>query len=280
MGLTRSVDTDIWTHHGIVDLSANAKLLYLWLYINPQSDRCGCVRFSERIACAILRLTPKELSEALRELSSIVRCFDGLYAIRGWIDHNCNNPKWLKSAESQLAEHTQEVIAWVKGTHSLPIAYRSSSSSSSSRVVAEGEVETEAEFDIPDGILSSDRPTTTQCPHNAIVSAYHEALPMCPTVQTWGEHRQKFLRSRWKEDKRRQSVDWWERFFGYVAQSDFLTGRNDQGWRASLEWLIRPRNFAKVIDGQYHNDDRMNALGAKASRTMDNAIQALGIEVD
>lgn len=39
-----------------------------------------------------------------------------------------------------------------------------------------------------------------------------------------------------------------------AAQSDFLNGRNNKCWVASLDWLLRPNNFVKVIEGNYDND--------------------------
>jgi hypothetical protein len=96
------------------------------------------------------------------------------------------------------------------------------------------------------------------CPHAEIVAAYHEHLPMCPEVKTWTEQRQKNLRARWKEDPKRQSVAYWVRFFKHCAASEFLTGlthpRDGSGdpFVASLDWLVKPENFAKVIEGRYH----------------------------
>lgn len=39
-----------------------------------------------------------------------------------------------------------------------------------------------------------------------------------------------------------------------VAGSDFLKGNlSDRGWHATFDWFISPRNFAKVIEGNYDN---------------------------
>lgn len=93
------------------------------------------------------------------------------------------------------------------------------------------------------------------CPHQAIVAAYHEALPMLPQVREWTAERQKLLRARWREKPERQTVQWWADFFAYVAESDFLTGRAGD-FAADLEWLIRPKNFVKVYEGRYENRRR------------------------
>lgn len=44
-----------------------------------------------------------------------------------------------------------------------------------------------------------------------------------------------------------------------AAASDFLNGRNGRGFVATFDWLMRPNNFPKVIDGNYDNNN--NAYG-------------------
>jgi uncharacterized protein YdaU (DUF1376 family) len=95
------------------------------------------------------------------------------------------------------------------------------------------------------------------CPHAEIVAAYHDILPANPRIRTWSGSRPKNLRARWREDPKRQTVDYWCRFFRHVAASEFLTGRKvDREGRPflpGLDWLVKPDNFAKVIEGRYHD---------------------------
>lgn len=98
----------------------------------------------------------------------------------------------------------------------------------------------------------------TPCPHQEIIALYHEVLPTCPQIRDWTSARSALLRARWNEDPRRQNLDFWKRFFEYVAKSDFLTGRISTPGRppfvASLEWLLKPEKFTKVREGQYHRE--------------------------
>ena len=102
------------------------------------------------------------------------------------------------------------------------------------------------------------------CPHQKIIETYHESLPMLPRMRIWNKTRGRLLQARWKEDPERQSIDWWQKFFGSMSKSNFLTGKtNGSGDRepflANLEWLISLQNFAKVIERQYHRDQRQQA---------------------
>lgn len=101
-----------------------------------------------------------------------------------------------------------------------------------------------------------DKPAPPPCPHADIVAAYHEILPQLTHVRDWTGDRQAFLRSRWREKPERQNLDWWRKYFRYVASCPFLIGEGESGpgrepFYADLEWLVRPKNFRKVIEGKY-----------------------------
>ena len=38
-----------------------------------------------------------------------------------------------------------------------------------------------------------------------------------------------------------------------TGKSSFLNGDNDRGWTASIDWLIKPENRLKVLEGKYDN---------------------------
>lgn len=71
------------------------------------------------------------------------------------------------------------------------------------------------------------------------------------------------LAARWRtlvNDKGYQSEEeglgWFKRLFGYIRRSRFLTGETPQKeghtWRPDLEWIIKPKNLTKIIEGKYH----------------------------
>ena len=43
-----------------------------------------------------------------------------------------------------------------------------------------------------------------------------------------------------------------------AAESDFLNGKNDRGWVADFDWMIKPNNFIKVLEGNYDNRQQNN----------------------
>ena len=53
-----------------------------------------------------------------------------------------------------------------------------------------------------------------------------------------------------------------ENFHDYlrkIAGSEFLTGDNNNKWRASFDWALKPANFAKVMEGTYDRSDNGRA---------------------
>lgn len=114
---------------------------------------------------------------------------------------------------------------------------------------------------IPNGIdaasVADAQPSGTSkpdCPHQAIIALYHEVLPQCPQVRDWTPARATQLRARWNEDDVRQNLDYWRRFFEYVAQCDFLMGRTGKTpFFADLEWMTKSSNFTKIREQKYEN---------------------------
>jgi hypothetical protein len=132
----------------------------------------------------------------------------------------------------------------------------------------ETETEKKTETDIicpPDG-EPSDGNKLPGCDHKAVIALYHQNLPTLRKVEVWNETRKGYLRQRWREVAAelaeqkpitgRDVLTWWAEFFSHIGTSKFLTGRvNDKSGRsfvADLEWIIKPTNFCKIVEGKYH----------------------------
>ena len=49
-------------------------------------------------------------------------------------------------------------------------------------------------------------------------------------------------------------LEWWDSFFGYVANETTLAKgfeSNGRVWQPDLVWIVNATNFAKIIDGKY-----------------------------
>lgn len=100
---------------------------------------------------------------------------------------------------------------------------------------------------IPDGNEKS-----PSCPHDEIISLYHAILPELPSVRVWGKDNKANLRARWREDKERQSLPWWDALFREIKTCPFLVGGKTD-FMATLGWIVGPKNFTKILNGAYRD---------------------------
>jgi uncharacterized protein YdaU (DUF1376 family) len=104
------------------------------------------------------------------------------------------------------------------------------------------------------------------CQHQAVIDLYHQHLPTLRRVEVWNAVRQGYLRQRWREVAAELGKDkpiggdavlsWFAEFFGHINKSKFLTGKvnskDGRAFAADLEWILKPSNFAKIVEGKYH----------------------------
>jgi hypothetical protein len=130
----------------------------------------------------------------------------------------------------------------------------------------ETETETKKETEIISPPAGEPESKIPDCKHSEVISLYHQHLPTLRKVEVWNAARQGYLRQRWREVAmelvQTKAIDandvlaWWADFFRHIGQSKFLTGKvnskDGRSFAADLEWILKPSNFAKIIEGKYH----------------------------
>lgn len=281
------VQTAFWTSADIQALSDDAKLLALYLLSSPHTNQIGCFRLPDGYAAEDLKWSTERVLKGFRELSQ--NGFAARDEASKWVVihkftrwNEIENPNQAKAAvklfeqvpdscpvKPMLARSLRDFAPRFPAEVWKPFETLSEGLAEGFRNQEhehEHEQEQEQEISNPTGLLvDSDaadllgQPTATPCPHQEIIAAYHELLPACPSIREWTPARQKALRTRWAEDKSRQSVDYWRKLFGYIAESRFLTGRTQSNngkppFTASLDWIVKAENFAKIREGRYHKE--------------------------
>lgn len=81
-----------------------------------------------------------------------------------------------------------------------------------------------------------------------LIDLYHEVLPTLPRVIDVPKKLRAVFSSAWKLRGEK-----WRGVFERAKTSDFLNGRNETGWVATLSWIVFDENTAKILNGHYDN---------------------------
>lgn len=125
----------------------------------------------------------------------------------------------------------------------------------------------------------SDSPGSFDCPHLAILDLWKLELGELSQHDPglWQGTRADHLRARWRETAKRkgwESVEdgllYFRRLFSHIRSSDWLMGRvgggDGRAFRLTLEWLVNPTNWAKVLEGKYHGSTTVSGPATAKER--------------
>lgn len=208
---------------------------------------------------------------------------DRIVAQRLWIDHGVIRDVKKRLINANLIDGNWQPIAWDRRQ------FKSDSSKERVRAFRErakngnaprnddetlqkqsgNGLDTDTDTDKEEAKASLSASKLPACPHIEILGLFAKHLPELPQPkpELWEGQRAKNLAARWKwclttkssktqefyATDKASALAWFDRFFGYVAKSDFLTGRNGQWTSCDLAWLTKAENFAKVLQGNYEN---------------------------
>jgi hypothetical protein len=93
-----------------------------------------------------------------------------------------------------------------------------------------------------------------------------------PMVQLLSPKRRAAVRARASEYGKSAIMD----VFRKVQESSFLLGHNDRNWHCDFDWIFKPTNFIKILEGTYDNksDNEIQAGRAYTGRVAPNNKEA------
>lgn len=99
------------------------------------------------------------------------------------------------------------------------------------------------------------------CPYTELIQLFAEKLPELRQVAVLNQARKTALQARWREVCKAdnfsaaQALEWFAWFFDEISNSKFLMGRVQQregrSFRATFDWIFKPSNFLKIVEGNY-----------------------------
>lgn len=99
----------------------------------------------------------------------------------------------------------------------------------------------------------SDARSTSVVDFDALMKYFNEKMEnqMISNIVSLSEKRKTAIKARAREygkDALRSVID-------KAAASDFMNGKNDRSWVANFDWIFKPTNFEKILNGNYDNRD-------------------------
>ena len=261
-----SSKVDIWMPLYVADyLSATSRLTteqhgaYLLLLMDywkngPPPDNDG-------VLAQITRLSPAAWSNARTMLEAFFQVQAGQWSHHrvdeelAKANHNkeVNRKRGVAGAAARYDKKDAPTMLEASLAHSTSPSPSPSPTSSSSSSIEEGKPS-----------LSTAK--LMDCPQDVIRKLWAKHLPHLAQPRIWEGNRRANLRQRWNQASKPsqyspegyqtvgEGVQWWDSFFGYIANDTTLsTGFESQGrtWRPDLEWVVNATNFQKIIDGKY-----------------------------
>lgn len=96
------------------------------------------------------------------------------------------------------------------------------------------------------------KPKADPCPYDKILHAYQKILVSAgmPDVRALSEKRKRAVRKLWQEHL--TTIDDWRAYFRDARTKPFLFGRNDRGWKADFDFMVREDSLLKMQEGKYN----------------------------
>lgn len=253
MARIRTVKPEFWTAEQVMECSPIARLLFIgmWNFCDDGGNHPASTKTLKAEVFPGDEISSDEIRRLICELVSnglLIEYEAGgkaYWHVTGWHHQKIEKPTY---------KHPKPDIQQPVGNHSTTDRRTVDDLSTPEGKGEEGKGE-DVVVDDADASSAAGK-AVDPCPHQEIIDLYHRILPMGRQVRLWTAARKAKLRTRWREDEKRQSLDWWERLFTYVADSDFLTGKTHahdrRPFELDLEWIITPGNMVKIVEGKYH----------------------------
>lgn len=109
----------------------------------------------------------------------------------------------------------------------------------------------EEEIEIEKTVINPDEEKEKSCAkkEKEIIEYFHEQCSTLPKVQLVNDTRKKAIKARIKDVGIEKVME----VIRMTSESSFLIGKNDRNWSADFDWIMKPTNFTKILEGNYRN---------------------------
>ena len=227
----RFIDTGLFDDDWFMELSKEAKIL--WIYFLTKCDHAGMIKLNEKL-CEV-QTGIKNIHTVIEQLGNrIITVNERLYFIPKFLQYQYPGfPDSKAKAQLSAIEILSKYGLFKEGnltvTEPLPNGYSNNNNKGNGK---KGECEGKIIID-----------------YQFIINNYHTLCPKMSKVLVLNDTRKGYINARVGEYGLEKVIS----VFRIAGQSDFLNGKNDKAWKADFEWIVRPENFVKVMEGKYIN---------------------------
>ena len=130
---------------------------------------------------------------------------------------------------------------------------RNTTVSFTEQYVTKIEIEREEEdppYNSPQGEeVPSESDESDKINYNALMDTFNKMFEgKLPKITAMTDKRKKAVKARSSEHGEKAIMD----VLDNVCQSSFLLGHNNQNWSCDFDWIFRPTNFIKILEGNYN----------------------------
>lgn len=236
MARKRMIDPNIWQSEDFGKLSILAKLVFIGLFSNADDEGRGRANptylksilfpYEESIRSADI---DKTLSEISSNMSVVFYSYNGsnYYSLTKWYD-------WQKIEKPQ----DSKLPAFDESNKEIRLLFDDQSTTNRRPVVPKRKEENRIEIEKK---------------RKRIEDIYRENCTNLPQVQKLTDKRNKAIDNFLKEFTEEQ----FEQVCKIANCSDFLIGKNEKGWKADFDFLMRIDKAIAILEGKY-NDKKQN----------------------
>lgn len=238
MARKRMVDPSIWQSEDFSKLSTLAKLVFIGLFsladdegrgrANPMYLKSSLFPYNEDLRSADIE---KTLSEISSNMSVVFYSCDGssYYSLLSWYSFQ----RIDKPTSSQLPafdENNKEILRlFVEGSPKPPRGLPPKRKEENIKEIKEK--------------------------RNKVKDIYNTNCPNLPQIQKLTDKRNKAIDKFIKEFTEEQ----FEQICKIANSTDFLIGKNKEGWKADFDFLMRIDKATSVLEGKYGNGNKINS---------------------
>lgn len=237
MARKRMIDPNIWQSEDFGRLSTLAKIVFIGLFSLADDEgrgRCNPVYLKSTLFPYEENIRSTDIDKTLSEISSnmsiVLYSCNGssYYSLLSWNEFQ----KIDRPSPSKIPEYDEKTMRLLFDEHST---------------------NNRRAFDTNKKRIEENK-NINEKKRNRIIEIYNENCTNLPQVQKITEKRKKAIDIFLKEFKEEQ----FEQICRIANSTKFLIGKNETGWKADFDFLMRIDKATNVLEGKYNDENKQN----------------------